>query len=119
MPVIAEKSRSLLPRLLTEKPYTAVLAFSDLLAWETVCALKELGKQVPEDCSVMGFDNIQSRFSYPLRMSTVSSSKAAMANRAVEMLLDRIGDPGRPAQELILPTRLIRGETVSPVSGKA
>ena len=119
VPVIAEKSRSLLPRLLTEKPYTAVLAFSDLLAWETVCALKELGKQVPEDCSVMGFDNIQSRFSYPLRMSTVSSSKAAMANRAVEMLLDRIGDPGRPAQELILPTRLIRGETVSPVSGKA
>ena len=117
VPVTAEKSRGLIPGMLAEGSFTAILAFSDLLAWESVCALKELGRAVPESCSVIGFDNIQSRFSYPLKLTSVSSSKATMAGQAVEVLLRRIAEPELPPQEIVLPTRIIEGETVREIGG--
>lgn len=112
IPVTAEKSRELIPGLLAGGGFTALLAFSDLLAWEAVCALKDQGQRVPGNCSVIGFDNIQSRFSYPLRLTSVSFSKAAMATKAVEVLLARIQDPALPPQDIVLPVRLAEGETV-------
>jgi LacI family transcriptional regulator len=44
--------------LASGKPFTAVLAFDDLTALGVVRGLTEAGLRVPEDCSVLGFDDV-------------------------------------------------------------
>ncbi len=91
---------------------TAVLAFSDLIAWEAILTLNRMGLRVPEDISVVGFDNIQSQFLFPVLLTSVSSSKSAMAKAAAQLLLNRIEDKGGDPQHIVIPTKLIIRESV-------
>ncbi|MCI8361455.1 MAG: LacI family transcriptional regulator [Clostridiales bacterium] len=88
---------------------TALLAFSDLIAWESILALKNMGLRVPKDISVMGFDDIQSRFRFPVLLTTVSSSKRTMATAAAELLLKKIQEDAR--EQIVLKTKLIVRES--------
>lgn len=110
------KGQNRIFHLLKEHPdCTAVLAFSDLLAWEVLEGLERLGRRVPEDCSVVGFDNVQSKFAFPVAMTTVSSSKITMATQAVEVLLGRMqGETNTPCG-IVLDTKLIKRKTVKAV----
>ena len=88
---------------------TAVLAFSDLIAWESILALKNMGLRVTGDISVMGFDDIQSRFRFPVLLTTVSSSKRTMATAAAELLLQKIQEEAH--DQIVLKTKLIVRES--------
>lgn len=92
---------------------TAILAFSDILAWQAITLLAGMGASVPGACSIIGFDNIQSRFFYPLRLSSVSSSKTTLAKRAVQMMLEAMAGGAPQRQQVVLDTRLIEGDTVA------
>ncbi|MDR0641825.1 MAG: LacI family transcriptional regulator [Treponema sp.] len=98
--------------------FTALFAFSDMLAWGAWTALYKCGLQVPEDCSLVGFDNIQSRFAIPFRLTTISSYKARMSTAAVECLLSIMRDGKFLTGEsgLVIDTELVEGETVKPRS---
>ena len=95
--------------------YSAIFAFSDLLAWEAWAYLTESGKKVPEDCSLIGFDHIHSRLPLPFRLTTIDSQKKQMSVAAVELLLERINsESGIDAcHSIIIDTSLALGETVS------
>jgi LacI family transcriptional regulator len=102
-------------KILKEKlEFTAIFAFSDMIAWSAWTSLRKAGLRVPQDCSLVGFDNIQSRFAIPFRLTTISSSKAKMSTAAVESLLAVIqGDKnidGEAGQ--VIDTELVEGETV-------
>jgi LacI family transcriptional regulator len=73
--------------------FDAVFAFSDLMAWEVIYCLQDLGFHVPQDIDVVGYDNIQSRFFYPYPLKTVNYSKRVIAYSAVEALLKKINEP--------------------------
>jgi len=70
--------------------FTAVFAFSDMLAWEAVWELQNMGYKVPQDIAVIGFDNIQSKMIFPFPLSTINSYKEKTAQRAVNILLKKI-----------------------------
>jgi LacI family transcriptional regulator len=70
--------------------FTAVFAFSDMIAWETIYILNKAGFKVPQDIAVIGFDNIQSKLSFPMPLTSISTSKSKMSRRAVDILLKRI-----------------------------
>lgn len=70
--------------------FSAVFAFSDMLACEVIYELNRLGKKVPDDVSVIGFDNILSKFKIPFPLTSIQSPKTAMANLATETLLNKI-----------------------------
>lgn len=94
---------------------TAVLAFSDLIAWEAISALREEGLHVPEDVSVVGFDNIQSKYPFPVQLTSVTSSKTTMARRASSLLLRMLKNRALPPEQLVLGTQLVvRDTTASP-----
>lgn len=71
---------------------TAFLAGNDLSAIGTVKALKDLGYRVPEDFSVMGFDDIDLLEYFTPAMSTVHNPIAKQGALAVEHLLDLINE---------------------------
>jgi len=101
--------------LLARPECTAVLAFSDILAYAVIRELLAAGKRVPEDVSVMGFDNICSDYVLPIGLSSVSVSKKHMAQTACELLYEEIrsGVPSETPREVVLPTRLFLRETTA------
>ena len=63
----------------------------DLAAIGALRALHERGIRVPEDVAVTGWDNIElSRVTFP-SITTIAPDLAALARRAVEMLVERVG----------------------------
>lgn len=87
----------------------AVFCANDQLAMGVMDACRfDLGWQVPGDVSVVGFDDVEEAGRPSYDLATVAQSGAAMAERAVEMLLRRIGDPSATAEIESIPGRLVR-----------
>lgn len=94
--------------------FTAIFAFNDVMAWEAWSLLYENGVSVPRDCSIIGFDHIQSKLALPYRLSTISSYKTRMSTLAVDLLVSRMKGDDIEGQEnhVVIDTRLVVGETV-------
>ena len=93
--------------------FTAVFAFSDLIAWDFWRFLHCRGCNVPEDFSLVGFDHIQSRLNIPYELCSVCSHKKLMSVETVEVLVRRMrGESGAESEHRIIETALEHGETV-------
>jgi DNA-binding LacI/PurR family transcriptional regulator len=95
-------------------PFTALLAFNDISAIGAIQALRESGKRVPEDVSVIGFDDIQSAAYQNPGLTTVRQPLRQMGVIAAETLLSRINLPrlGEYAREIVVkPELIVRGST--------
>jgi DNA-binding LacI/PurR family transcriptional regulator len=79
-------------------PFTALFAFNDISAIGAIHALREAGHRVPEDVSVVGFDDIQSAAFQNPALTTVRQPLRAMGVIAAETLLRRINSPVAPAK---------------------
>ena len=92
--------------------FTAVLAFSDLTAFETICVLNSLGLKVPEDISVVGFDNIQSDFRFPFPLTSVDTPKIEIADQAFSLLFGSMENKSdRFCNKIIGNSLVVRGST--------
>jgi DNA-binding LacI/PurR family transcriptional regulator len=96
-------------------PFSALFAFNDISAMGAIRALREAGKQVPEDVSVIGFDDIQSAAFQNPGLTTVRQPLREMGRAAAEILLKRINRPGSELrdQHIVEPELVIR-ETTHP-----
>jgi len=105
-------TRTLLQR---GEPFTAILAFNDISAIGAIQALRESGHRVPEDVSVIGFDDIQSAAFQNPALTTVRQPLREMGVIAAETLLSRINSPrppdGIPSEIIVKPELIIRAST--------
>jgi DNA-binding LacI/PurR family transcriptional regulator len=76
--------------LASGEAFTALFAFNDISAMGAIRALRESGWQVPEDVSVVGFDDIQSAAFQNPSLTTVRQPLREMGRAAAEILLKRI-----------------------------
>ncbi len=87
-------------------PPTAVFACNDLMAIGAMRAAAELARRIPEDLAVVGFDDIElAAFATP-PLTTVLQPTAEMGRRAVQFLMERFADRGRPHRRETFPTTL-------------
>ena len=96
------------------KRFTALFAFNDISAIGAIRALREAGRRVPEDVSVVGFDDIQSAAFQNPALTTVRQPLREMGVLAAKTLLDRINEPRKsPYPKLITvePELIVRGTT--------
>ena len=104
---IREKLRELFE---LPEPPTGIFAPSDDLAIRVIHRARELGFHTPRDIAVVGFDDIN--VSEHIDLTTVSQMLTDSGQTAVELLLARLLDPGRPIQQIQLPVHLeVRGTT--------
>jgi len=98
-------------------PYTAICCFDDLSAIECYNALTNIGKSVPEDVSILGYNN--SRLSEILKvpLSTISLPVHEMGHKAAEMLINNIKKK-TPLEKVIMDVSLVERQTVMDISGK-
>lgn len=86
---------------------TAIFAANDLSAIETVEVAGVLGLKVPDDLSVVGFDNVPESALNDPPLTTIDQSIQQMGFEAVRLLIAAIDDPGLPAVHITLPTQLV------------
>lgn len=106
-----ENARRLLSLL---KPPTAIFAANDLMAIGAMVAVREAALAIPEDVSVIGFDDIPQASITTPRLTTVVVPKYEMGRTAAELLLRRIENPSAPFESVVLPHTLIVRESSGP-----
>ena len=77
------------------EPFTAIFAFNDIAAFGAIRALREAGHRVPEDVSVVGFDDVQTAAYHTPGLTTVRQPLRTMGEMAAATLLKRIAEAGR------------------------
>jgi LacI family transcriptional regulator len=107
--------------LLSRGPFTALFAYNDISAIGAIRAIREAGLRVPEDISVVGFDDIrEAAYQYP-SLTTIHQPLAKMGEIAADTLLQRIaGRKDYPRRILIEPQLVVRESTAKvPCAGGA
>ena len=91
---------------------TAIFAANDLTCVGALSAATALGIRVPEELSLAGFDNSLFARLRALWLTSVDGTAYQMGQQAGQMLLERIDNPGAPAQIRLLPPKLeVRGSS--------
>jgi DNA-binding LacI/PurR family transcriptional regulator len=99
-------------QLLAARPRpTAVLTTSDTLALGVLQAAREAGLRVPDDLSVVGFDDSPSAQTTDPPLTTIRQPHVAKGRRAGELLLDLLNDEPTPTTELLPAQLIIRAST--------
>ncbi len=93
---------------------TAVFAANDQLALGLLRAFWEVGLRVPQDVSVVGFDDVDGSAHFVSPLTTVRQDFAGLGRRCLEVLLQTIaGEPG-PGAELIATSLVVRASSGPP-----
>jgi LacI family transcriptional regulator, galactose operon repressor len=100
--------------LARQKPFTALFAYNDISAIGAIRAIQEQGLRVPQDISVIGFDDIPGAAFHMPSLTTVRQPLNRMGEVAAQSLLERIeGAKEYPAEIAIEPELVVRESTAS------
>jgi LacI family transcriptional regulator len=97
---------------------TALFCFNDRVAMGAYRAARHRGLQIPQDLSIVGFDDqqfIAADLEPPL--TTVALPHAAMGRWAIETLLGDVGDVPKDGETYLMPCPLVRRKSVAPPPG--
>ncbi len=100
-------------QLLTQYPkITAIFAYNDLLAVGAIQACKELGRRVPDDCAIVGFDDIPLAAMLAPPLTTIRVDKYELGLQAANRLFDMLASPGTYFPPIYVDVELVvRGST--------
>lgn len=96
------------------KKYSAVFAVSDYYAMDFIQFLKRAGLSVPEDMSVVGFDNVRECEKFVPALTTIKQDTMERAALAVK-ILDQLRNGGCQNKNVMLPVTLIERDSVGEV----
>ena len=95
-------------------PFTALVAFNDISALGAVTALREAGYKVPEDISIIGFDDIEfASIAYP-PLTTIRQPLHEMGATAAELLIRKIANDDSVPNICVCPELIVRSSTCPP-----
>jgi LacI family transcriptional regulator len=116
----AEEGRIAVEDLLRRnRRFTALVAFNDISALGAMTALREAGHGVPEDVSVMGFDDIEfASIAYPA-LTTIRQPLQEMGATAAELLMRKLANDRSVQNIRVRPELIVRSSTCPPASVSA
>lgn len=98
--------------LAADNPFTALFAGNDRMALGALLALHEHGLRVPDDVSVVGFDDIEGSAYYIPPLTTVRQDLSKLGKLITELLIEQIDNPDEEYhQQVFAPELIIRSST--------
>lgn len=101
----------------TKRTFTALVVFDDLTAFAAIGALTDAGLKVPEDCSVVGFDDIPGAAYYNPPLTTVRQHLEIQGSIGAEMVKSLLSDPTGKGMEsrhrIVAPILIVRKSTAA------
>lgn len=86
----------------------AIIAYSDIMAMEVISAAKEFNLNVPDQLSVVGFDNASFCSLPQIQLTSVSLRKTRIAQLAIGRLLDKLHGDTQQTTDILQPELMIR-----------
>jgi LacI family transcriptional regulator len=96
------------------EPPTAAVCFNDVIAFGVMLGLRQLGREPGRDFAVIGNDDIAEAALWRPALTTVAVAYSAIGEAAARLLLERIAEPQRPAQRIVLEPALVVRDTAAP-----
>ncbi|ANY84360.1 hypothetical protein BB934_39800 (plasmid) [Microvirga ossetica] len=113
-----EEAEKAVDRLVTgQQAWTGVFCMNDLYAIGVVQALQGRGLRVPDDVSVLGFDDLPFASMMSPRLSTMRVERESIGRQGVELMTRRLANPGAAAVHVDVAVAPVSGGTVRSVSG--
>ena len=113
-----EAGRAGVARLLAlDEPPTAVFCANDLMALGALEAAQRLGRQVPRDLSLVGFDDIDEAAQTTPPLTTIRQPPQQLGSVAAETLIERLNGRAEARRILLEFSLVVRGSTAPPRSG--
>jgi DNA-binding LacI/PurR family transcriptional regulator len=97
---------------------TAIFACNDEVATGVIQALRDLGKRIPHDVSVIGFDNVDYTADLYPPLTTIHVHKTWMGRLGVRLLVERAKYPNQPQITSSLATHLVERQSVASLGSK-
>ncbi|MFJ5694994.1 LacI family DNA-binding transcriptional regulator [Arthrobacter sp. NPDC093125] len=103
-------------KLLDENPsITAIFAANDTMAFGAAGAARDRGKRIPEDLSLIGYDNSPLASANLLRLTTIDDRSGHVGIEAARALLGRLKEPAAPPRTVLVgPELVVRASTAAP-----
>jgi DNA-binding LacI/PurR family transcriptional regulator len=107
------QARELAKKMLQlDDPPTAIFASNDTQAFGAIQAAREVGKSIPEELSIVGYDDIQA--AEYMELTTVRQMLFESGQQGVEILMDKINGDSNGVKHSIIPTEIIIRKTTAP-----
>jgi LacI family transcriptional regulator len=100
-------------RAVTDSGVTAWVCAADHQAYPLISSLQARGIRVPEDCSVTGFDGLESPPGLP-RATSVRVAHEHIGSSALTRMINRIMYPSSPTRRILVSAQPVPGETIAP-----
>lgn len=96
-------------------PPTAIFSANNLMTIGVLTAIRERGLRIPEDVSLIGFDDLPTAELLQPPLTVVAQPTYQLGARAAEVLLRRVRHPEGPVQEIVLSPQLLLRASTGPV----
>ncbi len=114
-----ESEQQTLRLLQLSDPPTAICYANDLCAIAGLSAIRQRGLTVPEDISIVGFDDSYLAYQARPRLTSVNIDLGELAAQAVELVMRQIRQQPIPERQITLQSRLTQRDSCAPPKGKA
>ena len=94
---------------------TAIVTINDITAFGIIQELIKNGCRVPEDVSVIGFDNISFSAMFSPSLTTISQPSFEMGRMAAQVLLERIRNRSKNSTQILMKPAIVERETVKKI----
>ncbi len=111
-----EDIRQIRKYLTAPKRATAIFAMNDLMALQILRAAELAHVRVPQELSVVGFDDLDLAGHLEVPLTTILQDSFALGQETARVLLQRIAAPHHPPRQIVLPTRLVARASTAPPS---
>lgn len=95
--------------------FTALVVGNDQMALGALAALRERGLSVPDDVSIVGFDDVPEAAFFNPPLTTIRQNFAALGEQSVEYLITLIENPGTPVHQRVLYPQFIERQSTRPL----
>jgi LacI family transcriptional regulator len=99
-------------------PFTALMAFNDLSAIGAISAFRDAGKRIPEDISVVGFDDVKMASVFQPGLTTVHQPLTEMGTMAAQEILASIEDSTLDPRSILVQPELVIRQSCGPCPRK-